>query len=501
MQENTNKAIAINSVVLYSKMIITTLCSLLITRFSLKALGSNDFGLFSVLGGIISFMAIFNTIMLSSSNRFIAVSIGKNDLKEANIQFNVCLITHIIIAMITLCAALPLGNWYIRAFLNYDGNINTALTIFNISIISSIVSFIGVPYNGLLMAKERFIVFSVVDIVAHITKLIIAYLLINHFSQKLLIYTITLSTLTMAPVIIYWLYCKRYFTEIVRFKLYTGLDKYKEIFNFSAWVSVGAVTTIGKNQGAALLVNAFFNTLMNTALGIANSINAYIQLFAQTVTQPMAPQITKSYASGQYDRTNELLVMSTKFSFLMMFLVSVPFMSVPEWIVRIWLGETPPYVVTFTVLLIVDNLVQSLNSGIVNIIFASGKIAFYQTSISLLNLLSIVLAYIFLKSGLGASSMITAYIIVSVVKFFVVQFVLNKTIRFDNSILFIGSYVPSILVVILFLPILCLKTILPPPWLLLSAMVYCSFCILFIGLNRQERDYVKKIIIKITKLK
>lgn len=501
MQENTNKSIAINSVVLYSRMIITTICSLLVTRFSLKALGSNDFGLFSVVGGIISFIALFNTIMLSTSNRFIAVSIGKNDEKEANIQFNACLVVHIAIAIITICAALPLGNWYIRSFLNYDGNLNNALMIFNISIVSSVFSFIGVPYNGLLMAKERFSVFCAVDIAANTIKLIIAYLLIDHFAPKLLIYTITLSMLTIAPVFIYWLYCKRHFTVIVGFKLCKDLNKYKEIFNFSAWVSIGAVTTIGKNQGAALLINAFFNTLMNTALGIANSINSYIQLFAQTVTQPMAPQITKSYAAGNYCRTNELLVMSTKFSFLMMFLVAVPFLVVPEWIIHLWLGEIPPYVVTFTVLLIVDNLIQSLNSGIVNIIFASGKIAFYQISISLLNFSSIILAYIFLKSGFGASSMITAYIIISIIKFFVVQIVLNKTIRFDNSVLVLGSYAPSVLVVILFLPIMSLKSALPPQWLLLSAMVYCSFCVFFVGLNRQERDYVKKIIIKITKLK
>ena len=183
MQENTNRAIVINSIVLYSKMAITTICSLLITRFALKALGSNDFGLYSVLGGIISLIAIFNTIMLSTSNRFIAVAIGKNNVEEANIQFNVCLTVHILIALFTMSIAIPIGNWYVNSFINYEGDINNALMVFNISIISSIISFVGVPYNGLLMAKERFHVFSFIDIIAHVLKLIIAYLLIDHFDQ------------------------------------------------------------------------------------------------------------------------------------------------------------------------------------------------------------------------------------------------------------------------------------------------------------------------------
>lgn len=501
MQENTNRAIVINSIVLYSKMAITTICSLLITRFALKALGSNDFGLYSVLGGIISLIAIFNTIMLSTSNRFIAVAIGKNNVDEANIQFNVCLTVHILIALFTISVALPIGNWYVNSFINYDGDINDALMVFNISIISSIISFVGVPYNGLLMAKERFHVFSFIDIIAHILKLIIAYLLIEHFNQKLLIYTVSLAALTVIPVLFYWLYCRFFFADIVRFKICKDRNRYKEIFNFSAWVTVGAITTVGKNQGAALLVNAFFNTMMNTALGIANSINTYIQMFAQNVTQPMAPQITKSYVAGQQERANELLVMSTKFSFMMMFIVSVPFLLTPEWIVQLWLDEVPPYVVTFTILLVVDNLVQSLNSGISNIIFASGRIATYQVSVSILNVLSIVLAFIFLKIGFPAASMIVAYILVSVVKFFALQIVLNKTVKVDNSILFIHSYLPSLIVVVLFLPLLFLKNILNPLWLLVFSLLYCSVCVFYVGLNNRERGYIKKMFNKILKIK
>ena len=82
MQENTNKAIAINSIILYVRMVITAVCAILTTRYALIALGVSDFGLFSLLGGIISFVLIFNTIMLSTTNRFIAVALGKGDIKE-----------------------------------------------------------------------------------------------------------------------------------------------------------------------------------------------------------------------------------------------------------------------------------------------------------------------------------------------------------------------------------------------------------------------------------
>ena len=94
VQENTNKAIALNSAILYGKTIINTLCALLTTRFALQALGVIDYGLFAVIGGIISFISIFNNIMVATSNRFIAVAIGKGDLEEANQQFNINLLVY-----------------------------------------------------------------------------------------------------------------------------------------------------------------------------------------------------------------------------------------------------------------------------------------------------------------------------------------------------------------------------------------------------------------------
>ena len=159
IKENTNSTIAINSIILYVRLIIVALCGLLYTRYSLLALGVDDFGLFSVIACILSFASILNTIMIVTSNRYIAIAIGKGDNNEANISFNINLTIHIIIAILTIVIAIPIGYWYINNYVTYQGNLNSVKEIFNISIIASAISFIGVPYNGLLLARERFLVF------------------------------------------------------------------------------------------------------------------------------------------------------------------------------------------------------------------------------------------------------------------------------------------------------------------------------------------------------
>lgn len=494
MKENTNKSLAVNTLILYVRLAVTAICGLFTTRFALEALGVVDYGLFSVIGSIISFIAIINTIMVSTSNRFIAVSIGKGDIVDANKQLNVCLIIHVFIALLTILFALPIGEWYINRFLNYSGNISNALMVFRFTIIASAITFIGVPYNGLLTAKEKFIVFCVPDIISHILKLVVAIMIVNHFESKLMIYSLSIAIFTAYPVFIYVVYCMRHYRAIARIKFVRDKQSYKDILSFSVWVGYGAIAYVGKAQGAAILVNAFFNTTMNTALGIANSINGIIVNFAQNVAQPIAPQITKSYAAGDRDRSSHLLVLSTKLTFLVMFFVSSPFLVGTEWILKIWLGQVPSYAVMFTILVIVDALIDSLNSGIKNIIFASGKIKLFQVAASSLKLVAIGAAFIVLRLGGPVYSLLYAYVFFTILVFFTNQWVLNRTLNFDNALLWKQSYLPSILIVLLFVPCFFLKFFIPQSAAICISLLYLSGLTIFLGFTTYERKYIITII-------
>lgn len=487
MEENTNRAIAYNSAILYGKMAITTICALLTTRFSLRALGVVDFGLYSVVGGIISLIAIFNTIMLSTSNRFIAIAIGKGDILEVNKQFNVNLVVHVAIAFVAVLVAIPFGEWYIPRYVSYDGLLLDALWVYRISVIGSIVSFVGVPYNGLLMAKEKFIVFSLVDIVVCVVKLVVACLLVYCFKYKLLVYAVTMSVLTAVPTFVYHFYCTRHYRDMVRLCFVRDKKMYKSVFGFSALVSIGAVADVAKTQGAALIINTFFSTVMNTALGIATSVNNYIGLFAKGVVQPIQPQITKSYAIGDTNRTDELLVMSTKYSYLLTLMVGSVFFVAPNWILSLWLGNVPQYATTFLVLLVIDQLVQSLNSGISNLIWASGRIGLYQVLTSILNMLSLVVGYFVLRRGVAAYCLVVVYICFSVIRFFAIQWALYRTMHYDNRELWKKSYVPSLVVSVLFSGVFLLPDVFPSAIKLLISFIYLLLLVWFVGLNHTER--------------
>ena len=496
MQENSNKALAVNTLVLYGKLFITAICGLLTARFSLQALGVTDFGLFSVLGGIISFISIVNTIMVATSNRFIAVEIGRGNIQSINKKFNVCLIIHIAIAVFTMLLMIPIGIYYVLNYVNYDGNINNALIVFLLSSIASAFTFLGVPYNGLLMAKERFLLFCAVDAIANIIKVVVSFMLLYAFQQKLLIYASTIALMTAFPFVVYYVYSKYKFKDLTKFQLVREKNEYKEIFSFSGWVAYGAVACVAKAQGAAILINLFFSTAMNTALGLANNVNSCIMLFAQNVEKPIAPQLTKSYAAGNVDRTNQLLILSTKMSYFAMLLISAPFLTDCNWILSLWLGKVPDYVALFTILLIVDNLINAFNSGIANIIFASGKIKGYQIAINTLRLLAVVVAYFVLKSGYPPYSLIFTYIVSSLIVIITSQYILHKTLNYDNSILMKNSYLPSIMVTVGFVPAIYVNIYIHPFFHIIILIIYLLILMYVIGLNKHEKEYIRFVLNK-----
>lgn len=491
---NNNKTIAVNSVILYCRLVLNTITSLLATRFALQALGVVDFGLFTVIGSVISFIAVFNTIMVSTSNRYIAVAIGRGNNDEVNEQFNVNLIIHVCIAIFTAIIALPVGEWYINNYLNFDGDLSLALIVYRITIIGSIVAFISVPFNGLLLAKEKFIVFCTTDVIVHLLKMLIPLVLIYHFDQKLFLYAAGISITTALPAFVYYFYCKYKYPEIISFRFVKDRRKYKEVLGFSFWVSYGAVANIGKTQGAAVIVNKFFDTVMNTALGISNSVQGLLTLFAQNITQPIAPQITKSYASGDMERCKKLMVASAKYSYMVMFIISVPFLVDLEFILKIWLHEVPPFAVLFCKLMIIDTLVFAFNSGVSTLVFASGKIKAYQLSINTLKLLSVVVGYYVLRAGYPAYSLLLAYIAFSGLSFIAGQIVINKTVKFSNWLLFSKAYIPCGLVTLLFIPYAIIHPINIPILSILVAVIYVGILEVIFCVNKEERDIFKHLI-------
>lgn len=489
IKEGTNRAIVVNSGILYARLLVTTICGFLTTRFALQALGVVDYGLFSILGGIVALIDVANAVMINTTTRFMTVAIGRGNEEEMNQQFNINLRIHMFTALFSLLIALTVGIWYISNYLNYEGDIRNAIIVFVLSVLGADISMLGVPYNGLISAKENFLVTSIPTVVSAVLKLAVSWGLVYFFSQKLLIYAGAQCLFTIYPVIVFAVYCYRHFPSIVKIAKVKDKRIYKVVLGFSGWTLYGTAACMAKNQGAAIVINLFFTTVMNAALGIANNVNSLINLFAQNVAQPMFPQITKSYASGDMARCKQLLCMTTKFSYLIILLISSPFLLDATWILGLWLADVPPMAARFTCLLLVDLLVSSFNAGVATVVKADGHIWSYEFFGNTLRLVAVILAYFILRGGAAADVLLYIYILCSAIVVLINQFILHRVTHIDNMVLVKNSYLPSIIVTILFIPYLLLRLDILPLINIVVGFTYLLLLIWFIGLNSKERNY------------
>lgn len=492
VKEGTNKAIVVNATILYTRLIITSVCGFFTTRFALQAMGVDDYGLFSLLGGIIALIDVANAVMINTTTRFMTVALGKGDESEINEQMNINLRIHFFTALFSLIVAFTVGYWYIYNYLNYEGDIRNAIIVFTISVTSAAISMIGVPYQGVITAKENFLVTSIPDIISAIIKLAVSWILVYYFSHKLIIYTSTLAICTVYPMAAYALYCYRHYPKIVKLSPVQDKTKYKEVLTFSGWTLYGTAACMAKGQGASIVINLFFTTSLNAALGVANMLSGIINKFARSAVQPMFPQITKSYSSGDMHRSKQLLCMTAKVSFLVTLLFSAPFLVDTEWLLGLWLAEVPPMASLFTKLLIADLLISSLDQGIGTIVKADGNIKAYEFWGNTLRLIAIVVSYFLLKGGAPAEMLLYTYIITSSIVVIVSQIILHNVTHIENMFLIKNAYLPVIFVSALFMPALYIKLSHYSVLNIAMGFIYLLGVVWLVGLNKQEKDYMKK---------
>lgn len=96
----TAEKVVFNTIVLYARVIISMAISLVSVPLVLKALGANDYGLYSLVAGVIAMLTFLNVSMNVATQRYLSVAMGTGDKEQLNTVFNVSLLLHFIIGSI-----------------------------------------------------------------------------------------------------------------------------------------------------------------------------------------------------------------------------------------------------------------------------------------------------------------------------------------------------------------------------------------------------------------
>ncbi|MEE1288394.1 MAG: lipopolysaccharide biosynthesis protein, partial [Bacteroidaceae bacterium] len=417
-ESSNNKRIAKNTLLLYVRMLFGMLVSLYTSRVILQTLGVEDYGVYNVVGGVITMFTFLNSAMSSATSRYITFEIGKGNMERLKKVFSTALQIHAIIALLIVILGETVGLWFLMNELVIpDGRMDAAMWVYQCSIISCVVTIMSVPYNADIIAHEKMSAFAYISVLEIILKLLIVYLLVVLPFDKLKVYAVLVLMVGLLIRYIYTRYCHKHFEES---HYIHRIDKslLKEMSSFAGWSFWGNLAGILYSQGLNMMLNIFFGPVVNAARGIATQIQHVVTQFVTNFQMALNPQITKTYASGGLDKMHSLMFRSARFSFMLLFFLSLPIMLETNYIFTLWLGIVPENTVIFARIIIAISLIYTIANPCVIANQATGKVKVYQAVVGGLLLLILPISYIVLKMGAPAYSVfIVHFCVESVAQF------------------------------------------------------------------------------------
>lgn len=503
MSNNTNnKKIVKNALFLYFRMLLILGVTLYTSRVVLNALGVEDYGLYNVVGGVVTLFSFLSGAMSSATQRFFSFEIGRNDIPQLHNVFKMSFNIYVLIIVVVIIFAETLGLWFLNSQLvippeRYDA----ANWVFQCAIFSFCCTIMGVPYNACIIAYEKMSAFAYISIVDVFLKLAIVFLLKMNWDDRLEVYAILTTLVSFIIWCCYYLYARKNFL-VSRYQFFWNTEMFKTLFSYTGWNLFGNLAAVMSNQGVNILLNIFFGSTVNAARAIAFQVNSAIVGFVSSLQMSINPQIIKSYAANDHKYMQQLVFAGARYSFFLFYLISIPILLQTEFILTVWLKTIPDYSVSFCRLVVIDALIMTMSGTLMTAFQATGKIKIYQVVVGVVILCNLPISYFFLSFGFDAKVAFLVSIFISSLALILRILLLNRLlpniiVNFYYLMAKVGLFLVFSLPISLLMPELNKSKILN---FLFSSILYWFVALMFIwlvGITNEERKFIKSKLITI----
>ena len=496
-----SQRVIINTIAQYTRTIINVCLSLYSTRLILSALGQSDYGVYSVVAGVVAMLSFVTNALVITTQRYLSFHHGKNDLNQVRNVFGNSWLLHLFIGIVVVAILIALGPWITQNFLNIEETRRgVALIVYFAAVLMLFLSFITAPIRALFVARENIVYTSFIDVLDGVLKLLIAIALSKIAYDHLITYSGLLTCISIFNLLAFSIYAAVKFPEFHLPKL-RELDRtyIKGLSNFAGWTIYSAGCVIARNQGISVVLNLFYGTIVNSAYGIAMQVSGAVQFVSTSIVSAMNPQIMKAEGAGERDRMVRLCEYESKYAFLLLAIVAIPLIAEMESILHVWLGEVPPHAVMFCRFILVAALCDQISIGWTSANQAIGKIRTYNIIFYTLKLLVIIIAWWCFQEGLPIISVMWVYVSIELIGS-IVRLPLMKHIANIPIIPFIKNVVIRVIGPLAVMATICYISVthIDMPYRILITFT-CSIVaglltIFGVALNKQEKLYIKSII-------
>lgn len=497
MVENvSSKRIAKNTIMLYFRQAVIMFVSLYTVRIVLQVLGAEDYGVYNVIAGVVSLFSFIAGTMATATQRYFSYDLGKGDQEHLQKTFSVTFQIYLILILVVLLLTETIGLWFVRNKLVIPENrLHSAIVVFHFSIATFVVSLITSPYMALIVSHEKMNVYAYVSLLEALLKIVMVVLLKYIVIDKLVLYSFLLFSISCLITSIYRFYCRKHFPES-KLKVIKDFEYLKEIISYSGWNLFGSIAYVIKTQGLNILLNLYFGTLVNAAKGIATQVDNAVISFANNFATAMNPQIVKTYAADEKEKSIEIVYWGSKCCYFLVLIFALPLILEMSYVMKIWLKNPPQFAVLFTQLTLLDAMFESINNPSKTLIQATGKIKWYQIIVGGTKILLLPICLSFFAMGASAYYSYVVSIVITIISSFLRYIMIGKVTEFPISVFLKKVYFPCIFVSITsgIVPFI-IRFYLDESFLRFlivgfSSVIFSVLCMFFIGFNKGERELI-----------
>lgn len=417
---------------MYVRQIFTLVVGLYTSRLVFQILGVSDFGLYGVVGGILTMFSFMSISLGTTTSRFLNTEMGKPD-GDVNKIFNVNVVLHAGLAVLVLLLAESVGLWYVLHCLKVEpGKLTDAVFVFEVCVFTVCLGIVNLPYRSVFASHERFRFLTVLDIVNTFLRLG-GVLLLGGVEARyaLRFYAVVMSMSVVSSFLVYHWYSQYRWHDIVKWRRVSDRSCYRQVLEFGNWNLLSMFSRMLRSTGADLLFNSFFGTFINGAYSISRTVTNNVASFSESIEGVASPQIIQAYSAHDLEKYSAVAVLICKLCLLVFFMLFFPLYLELEYILQLWLGEVPHAAVVFTKWQLLLLCVSISSSGVMAAINATGKIKWFSLSQVLFDVISILLAYLILYFHYPAACILMLFVIVDVLYRILQLYLAFRLLHFD----------------------------------------------------------------------
>lgn len=498
-----SQRVIVNTIAQYTRTIINVCLSLYSTRLILVTLGETDYGIYSVIAGVVAMLSFVTSALSTTTQRFLSFHHGKKELEQVQLVFGNSWLLHLFIGLLIAIVLCSIGPWITQDFLNIEETRRgAALLVYFLAVLMLFLSFITAPVRALFVARENIVYTSIVDVLDGVLKLVIAILLSRISYDHLISYSSMLTCIFVFNLLALVIYASIKFPEFHVPKLRElNKDYIKGLSNFAGWTIYSTGCVIARNQGIAIILNKIFGAIVNSAYGIALQVSASVQFVSTSIVNAMNPQIMKAEGAGERSKMMRLCEYESKYAFLLLSMVAIPLIAEMDTILQIWLQQVPPHTTMFCRFILIAALCDQISIGLTSANQAIGKIKTYSLIFYTLKLLVILAGWICLKNGLPIVSIMWCFVIIefatSLIRLPLMKYIADIDILSFCKNVFMRIIVPCIIMALT--SYLCTKHFSMSYRIIITTILSFltgSIAIWFTSLSNEEKLYIKTLVLK-----